>query len=111
MLRKEDYIRFYIISKKINEKNLNDDEIADIKVLFYSYLAIYFNHENRYREAARSYRIIWETLLKTKKMIEETLDFGFSTSVPQILSNYVGFLVLSPYCAEIEKELKELSCN
>jgi len=43
MLKKEDYVRFYIISKKINENNINDPDIADIKAIFYSYMAIYFN--------------------------------------------------------------------
>lgn len=43
MLKKQDYVRFFIISKKINENNINDPEIADIKVMFYSYMAMYFN--------------------------------------------------------------------
>ena len=45
MLKKQDYVRFYIISKKINENNINDPEIADIKAMFYSYMAIYFNEQ------------------------------------------------------------------
>ena len=69
MIKKEDYVRLYIISKKINENNLNDDEIADIKVNYYAYLAIYHNHHSNYLDASRCYRIIWETLLKTKKML------------------------------------------
>lgn len=48
MLKKEDYVRFFIISKKINEQNIKDDSISDIKIAFYSYMAIYFNHENNY---------------------------------------------------------------
>ena len=43
MLKKQDYVRYFIISKKINENNINDPEIADIKVMFYSYMAMYFN--------------------------------------------------------------------
>ena len=49
MLKKEDYVRLYIISKKINEANLKDDEIADIKISFYSYMAIYYNHEHKFQ--------------------------------------------------------------
>ena len=45
MLKKQDYVRFFIISKKINENNINDPEIADIKVMFYSYMAMYFNEQ------------------------------------------------------------------
>ena len=44
MLKKEDFVRFYIISKKINENNINDPEIADIKAQFYAYMASYHNH-------------------------------------------------------------------
>lgn len=43
MLKKKDYVRFYIISKKINENNINDPQIADLKASFYSYMAIYYN--------------------------------------------------------------------
>ena len=45
MLKKQDYVRFFIISKKINENNINDPDIADIKAMFYSYMAIYFNEQ------------------------------------------------------------------
>lgn len=48
MIKREDYVRLYIISKKINEQNLGDDEIADIKVNYYGFMAIYYNHENNY---------------------------------------------------------------
>lgn len=48
MLKKKDYVRFFIISKKINEKNINEDDIADLKVNYYSYIAIYYNHMNNF---------------------------------------------------------------
>ena len=102
MIKKEDYVRLFIIGKKINEANLDDDEIADIKITYFSYLAIYNNHENNYLETSRCYRIIWETLLKTKKMLPEVLDFGFSTDANTVLSNYIGFLILHPWNPETE---------
>lgn len=111
MIKKEDYVRLYIISKKINQQNLGDDEIADIKITFYSYLAIYHNHMNNFLEAARCYRIIWNTLKTTKKMLPQELDFGFSIDIYNVLSNYVGFLVLHPYTIETEAELKGLKEN
>jgi 26S proteasome regulatory subunit N5 len=69
MLKKKDYVRFYIISKKINENNINDDEIADLKIIYYSYKAIYFNHEGKFSECSKAYKTIWQTLKTTKKMI------------------------------------------
>lgn len=97
MIKKEDFVRLFIISKKINEQNLGDDEIADIKVTFYSYLAILNNHNKNYLECSRCYRIIWETLRSTKKELPKVLDFGFSIDPADVLSNYVGFLVLHPW--------------
>lgn len=79
MLKKKDYVRFYIISKKINENNINDDEIADIKIQYYAYMAMYWNHEDKFKESCRCYKILWETLKNTKKIISDTIDFGFST--------------------------------
>lgn len=69
MIKKKDYVRLFIISKKINEANINDDEIADIKITYYSYLSIYYNHMNNYQECCRCYKIIWTTLRNTKKII------------------------------------------
>lgn len=100
MIKKSDYVRLFIISKKINENNINDDAIADIKISYYSFMAIFYNNENKFLEAARCYRIIWETLKNTKKIIPEALDFNFSANLGDVLSNYVGFLVLHPYSAE-----------
>lgn len=103
MIKKNDFVRLFIISKKINEQNINDDEIADIKINYYAYLAILNNHNKNYLEASRCYRIIWQTLRSTKKMLPEKIDFDFSISTPNVLSNYVGFLVLHPWTPETEK--------
>lgn len=110
MIKKSDFVRLFIISKKINEQNINDDEIADIKINYYAYLAILNNHSKNYLEASRCYRIIWETLRSTKKMLPDSgkLDFGFSIIKQDVLSNYIGFLVLHPWTPETEKELTSL---
>lgn len=71
MIKKKDFVRLFIISKKINENNINDDSIADIKISYYSYLAIYYNHINNYQETTRCYRTIYETLKTTKKIIPD----------------------------------------
>jgi hypothetical protein len=104
-------VRLYIISKKINEQNLNDDEISDIKITYYSYMVLYYNQINNFIEASRCYSIIWNTLKSTKKIIPDKLDFNFSIDVNNVISNYVGFLVLHPYSVEIEKQLKGLRDN
>jgi 26S proteasome regulatory subunit N5 len=47
LLRREDYVRFYIVSKKVNENGLNDTSITDLKLTYFSYMAIYFNQEDK----------------------------------------------------------------
>lgn len=59
MIKRDDYIRLFIISKKINENNLNDDELIDLKVRYYAYMAIYYNHESKFSETSKCYKTIW----------------------------------------------------
>lgn len=109
MLKKKDYVRFFIISKKINENNINDPEIADIKVQFYSFMAIYYNHMKEYPQACRCYRILYQTISANHKPIPDTLDFGFSARIPDVLGNYVAFLSLQPFSEANHAELNKLS--
>lgn len=97
MLKKKDFVRLFIISKKINEQNINDDDIADIKICYFAYMAIYYNKQQNFKEICRCYRIIWETLQSTKKIIPEIIDFGFLAAQNEVLANYVAFLVLQSY--------------
>lgn len=71
MIKRKDYIRLFVISKKINENNLNDDSIADLKVFYYAYLAIYYNHFNKFYDASQCYKTIWETISTVKHAIPE----------------------------------------
>jgi 26S proteasome regulatory subunit N5 len=97
VIKRKDYIRLFVISKKINENNLNDDAIADLKVSYYAYLAIYYNHFNKHYDASQCYKTIWETLSTTKQNIPEVLDFNFKAGKINSLANYVAFLVLHPH--------------
>lgn len=109
MLKKKDYVRFFIISKKINENNINDPQLADLKAAFYAYKAIYYNHEKDYPQACRCYRILHETISAGHKEIADTLDFGFSAIKEDVLGNYIAFLTLQPYSEANHKELSTLS--
>jgi len=57
-------VRLYIISKKIEPKNIEDDGIADLRIIYYSYLVIYYRHENMHMETAHAYSKILESLHK-----------------------------------------------
>jgi hypothetical protein len=63
---------------------------------------------NNYQQCARCYRIIYETLKKTAKIIPEELDFGFSANLVNVLSNYIGYLALQTRSEANAKELQEL---
>lgn len=44
-------------------------------------------------------------------MLPDSLDFGFSINIHNVLSDYVGFLVLHPWSPETEAELKGLQTD
>lgn len=111
VIKRKDYIRLFVISKKINENNLNDDAIADLKVAYYAYLAIYYNHFNKHYDASQCYKTIWETLSTTKQNIPEVLDFNFKAGKINSLANYVAFLVLHPHSEISTKQLEALKAN
>lgn len=95
MIKRDDFIRLFIISKKINEANLNDDELVDLKVKYYAYMAIYYNQEHKYYETAKCYKTLWESLKKNKKIdLPQKTDFDFSIAYMDVLACYLGFLVL-----------------
>ncbi len=52
MIKKLDYTRLYIISKKIEPKNLEDKNLPDLKITYYSYLVFLYRHECKYPETA-----------------------------------------------------------
>jgi 26S proteasome regulatory subunit N5 len=80
MIKKQDFIRLFIISQKINPKTLDDDNICDLKAQYYAYLITYFNNQNLYLKCVESYKQIFDTLVKHPDFRPATLDFGFNCS-------------------------------
>jgi hypothetical protein len=72
---------------------------------------MYYNHENNYNECTRCYKIMYETLKVTKKIIPDELDFGFSSNIHNVLSNYIGFLSLQTWTPANEEQLKKLQAD
>jgi len=105
----------YIISKKkINRKNLHDKGIEDLKIIYFSYMIFYYAHENKYLENAESYKSIYDVLKKhpeVKASMPQTLEFGFSLDMTNLLENYVLFLVLCTYNNEQVKYLLDLKAS
>lgn len=103
MIKKKDYVRLIIISKKINPQNLNDKELADIKIIYYSYLIEYYNHESMYLDAAKCYKAILDTLEANPNLNEKMgnkIDFGFDIAFQNILENFILYLIISGFSLE-----------
>ena len=114
MIKKRDYVRLFIISKKINKKSIEDKGIEDLKILYYSYLIFYYTHENKYFENAECYKAIYDTLRKNpdvKASMPNKLEFDFSLDVTNLFENYVLYLVLCTYNIEQVKLLNDLTLS
>lgn len=114
MVKKQDFVRLYIISKKINRKSIDEDGLEDLKILFYSYLIIYFIHEKKFLDTAECYKNIFTTLNKNeeiKNKMPKRLEFNFNCEYDNILYNFVLFLIISPYSNEQIQHLNNLKLN
>lgn len=114
MIKKLDYVRLFIISKKINRKGIEEAGLEDLKVTFYSYLIIYYVHELKFLESAECYKQIFETLNKSeeiKERIPKKLEFNFNCEYSNVLHNYVMFLIISSYSKDQVQYLNELILN
>jgi len=60
-LEKKDYIKTGILSKKISQKVLNDPELEDSKVRYYSLMIRFYAFESKYLDICKSYFQIYET--------------------------------------------------
>ena len=56
MIKKKDYVRLFIISKKINQKAIS--EFKDLAITYNSYLVIYYMQEQMFMEASDAYQNI-----------------------------------------------------
>jgi len=111
MIKKKDYLRTLIVSRKINKKNIEDAGIEDLKILFYSYLIFYYTHENKYFENAECYKAIYDTLRNKPEVRSKSpaeIDFGFSLNLRNLLENYVMYLVIDNHSPDQLKHLLDL---
>lgn len=114
MIKKQDYVRLYIISKKINKKNIEDAGLEDLKILFYGYLVIYFNHENKFLEAAECYKHIFDTYEKNPNLINthpKKIEFDFNVEYQNVLEHAILFLVISQHSKDQVGHLNNFNLN
>merc|ERR1711920_57247 len=61
VLAKKDYVRTQIISKKLNPKLLENEDLQDCKIQYYKYMVQYWLHEGKYLDASKCYLSIFKT--------------------------------------------------
>ncbi|GIX63323.1 26S proteasome non-ATPase regulatory subunit 12 [Babesia caballi] len=96
-LLNKDYLRFYITSKKINEKLLDTEEYWAQKMTYYGYMVQYYLHEGDYFEIAKAYRQRMNTALRSEG----------ASWVPE-LECLLLFSLISPISEETVQFRKEL---
>ena len=60
MMKKEDWIRLIIVSRKINPKYLEVEDLEDLTVVYYSYLYLYHKMEKEFLNASKALKKIYD---------------------------------------------------
>lgn len=94
MLLKKDYVRTYIISKKIDPPHLNDKGLEEQKIKYYQLMIQYYLHEKLHMDIAKAYKMIYDTV-KDNDELETKLQLRKSS-----FENYALYLALAPYSNE-----------
>lgn len=61
VLLKKDFVRTQIISKKINPKLLESEDLQDLKIQYYEFMVRYWLHEGKCLDVSKSYLSIFNT--------------------------------------------------
>lgn len=86
-LAKKDYVRVYIISKKITRRTLQAEEHQDLKIRYYRHMIRYYAYRREYFELCRCYSEIYNT----PKVLDDTAQWV------DALQNMAIYVVLSPF--------------
>jgi 26S proteasome regulatory subunit N5 len=123
LLAKGDFIRTLIVSNKINRKHLNDEGLEKLKVEFYKLMIVYYLHEEKYIDVAKSYKVLYDFLKQINEKIghhldsvkRETLqnytDILRQEDIEILFQNYVMYLSICPPDMETKIMLNELNEN
>eukprot|EP00698_Gefionella_okellyi_P019949 TRINITY_DN6198_c0_g1_i1.p1 TRINITY_DN6198_c0_g1~~TRINITY_DN6198_c0_g1_i1.p1 ORF type:complete len:465 (+),score=103.02 TRINITY_DN6198_c0_g1_i1:95-1489(+) len=106
-MAKGDWIRTEILSKKIANKALNDEQLQDLRLRFYAAMSQFYQHERRYLDLCRCFLEVAKT---PKVQADETLW-------KSALSSACVYIALAPFDNEqsdimnriaIDKKLEQL---
>jgi len=101
VLLKKDYVRAQIISRKINPKLLEADDMQDLKLQYNEYMVKFWLHEQKILEVSKAYLSMYNT-----KIVQED-----EAKWKPILTAHVLYLALSMYDNEQKDMLHKLDTN
>jgi len=98
-LAKKDYIRSHIVSNKIQHKVINEENMQEEKIKYYTLVSEYHMHEKDAFQLAKDFHQIYST-----NIIQEN-----EAKWKEALEATVLFLILSPYSNEQQDMMNRLS--
>jgi 26S proteasome regulatory subunit N5 len=109
LIRKEDWVRLMIVSRKINTKYLEVADLEDLTIIYNSYLYILHREEMEYLPAARVLKKIGDLLKGGSVRVQAmtAVDFGFRLDKDFVLTNSVFFSITAEYSQEKVKLLND----
>ena len=125
LLKKGDFIRTLIVSNKIKRNHLDDEGFELLKIRFFKLMIIYFNHEKKYLDVSKSFKILYDfvkqineklnDIEKNNKEIKPKIIENYvkikndkENDLKQLFENYVLFLSICPPELETKNMLNEL---
>lgn len=100
-LAKQDFVRAAIVAGKISRKHLQEENMEEYKVKFFSLMTIYHRHDKNALELAKDYHAIYSTPLILKEEAKWT----------EALQSTVVFLALSGYDNEQQDLLNRVNMD
>ena len=97
-LGKKDFVRAAIVAGKISRKHLQEENMEEYKVKYYTLLAEYHRHDKDAFALAKDYHAIYST----PHILQD------DTKWKQALESTVVFLALSPYSNEQQDMLNRI---
>lgn len=122
LLRKQDYIRVLIVSNKIARKHLNEEGIEKLKFEFYTLMIKYYLHEEKFIDASKSYKILYDFIKEIEIKLQNNKDNQIgqislnnmtdllrTTNKSILFINYVMYLSICPPVLETKNMFNELN--
>jgi len=94
MLLKKDYVRTFIVAKKVDSQMINDNNLDDLKIKYHQLMIQYYLNERNLFEIAQANKVIYDTIVNAPdKFKDKNLrDVSFE--------NMIFFSIASTYTLE-----------